>query len=206
MILKKKLMIIGAVFTLVLMTSTAYLYLYAPPQSIHLALLSESQAEGISGQKYDQSLTTILRGNNLSYGEKMIETVTYSNISGSLHVEVLEFKNQSSSQFIYSYLSSHLNLPSVIQLSFEQQVNSNIMVSSSVTSANSTLSETYKGFNYTYLVKPMLITFNGNHYIWDTCGMNVDIVFYLWGNSPSPPHSNMSAAAKEQIDLMTENQ
>lgn len=206
MISRKKLTILGTVISSVLIVSTVYFYLLAPSQSPHLALLSESQAEEISGQNYSQSFTTILQGNNLSYGEMIDETIQYSNPTGIFHVEVIKFNNHPSSQFIYSYLSSQLSLPSIIQLSLVQQPIGNTMVSSHVTSTNVTSSETYKGFNYTYLVLPVMINFNGKYHIWDGCGVNGNYVFYIWGKSPSPPHTNMSIAAKEQINLMSKKQ
>lgn len=202
MVSKKKSKILGTVVGVVLIVSMIYVYLFATTSSLQVALFSEQEAEKISGQSYTQSYTTILQGSNLSNGVVMDKTVRYSNQSGSFFDQILVFNNHTSSQLYYTYIASHLNVPGNLLLTFAKPMKNYPQISPYVENANLTRNGTYRGFNYTYLVQPILITFQGKYYIWDTCGISENMLFYVWGDSPSLPHDNMSTVAKDQINLI----
>lgn len=203
----KKSVIFGAVAVAILVVSVGAYFAVMPHESVHVAFLSKSQAHQISGENYTTTIITITKGSNLSGGEIFTETVQYSGTSlGYLLEGVYEFNNTSSANNLHNYMASSLYFgvhPSPFNVAAPGNPVSNSGSQFPTTDTNATANMTYKGFNYTYLLKPELINSVGSpYYLWDSCGVSGNFVFGLWGTSSNSPNVNMSFFSREQINMM----
>lgn len=161
----------------------------------HIALISESTAEAISGQNYTLASLTISTGSGLpyaSYGNILVREASYTNatlvdsngtpVSYFFQVYVLEFNTTTMAQEVYGLESSSLEY-------------------SEIGAIHLIRNDSYKGFDYTYTTESQKGI--GQELIWGVVGFSGNLLFEIRGQSPSPPKIGMSTVAIDQIDLMT---
>ncbi len=149
-----------------------------------MAVLSESDAERISGNFYTQVIVNPVSASNSSgYGADIIEYASYSNSgqnSGVFIETVYMFNSTSQASIVYRY--------------FAQELTTGYM--------NLVGNSDYRGFSYSFMIHSISSVVPRNSYNWGVCGMSGQYVFDINGYSHLRPTENIGSIARDQINAM----
>lgn len=179
---KKKGLIAGILVTVVLMLELSMQFV--PMTHTRIAVLSEIDAERISGNFFTHAIVNPVSGSNSSgYGADIIEYASYSTTAqnSSIFIEtVYMFNSTLQASIVYHYFAQELTTGNMNQVG----------------------NSDYRGFFYSYMIHAKSSMVPKNSYNWGVCGMNDLYVFDINGYSHLKPTENIGSIAKDQINAM----
>lgn len=177
----KKGLAFGIIATVLLILGASLEFI--PMAHTRMAVLTEKDAERISGNFFNMAIVSPATGyNSTQYGAKIVEYASYNSLGenyGAFIETVYMFNSTASASFAYQYFVRELTINNMSHVD----------------------NSDYRGFNYTYMVH-MYQSTSWKSYSWGVSGFNGNYVFEITGYSQIKPRENVMSIAHDQINTM----